>query len=51
MITGADLPLSSIHGFLDRRPSLLRSTVVFSFDVGGNGGSGSNRHRSGSERG
>jgi len=31
MITGADLPLTSIHGVLHRRPSLLRSTVVFSF--------------------
>jgi len=33
MITGADLPLTSIHGVLHRRPSLLRSTVVFSFFV------------------
>jgi len=24
MITGADLPLTSIHGVLHRRPSLLR---------------------------
>jgi len=37
MITGADLPLTSIHGVLHRRPSLLRSTVVFSFFVGGSG--------------
>ena len=37
MITGADLPLTSVHGVLHRRPSLLRSTVVFSFFVGGSG--------------
>ena len=36
MITRADLPLSSIDGVL-HRPSLLRSTVVFSFIVGGSG--------------
>ena len=45
MITGADLPLTSIHGVLHRRPSVLRSTVVFSFFGGGSGsdmcGSGS----------
>jgi len=29
MITEVDLPLTSIHGVLHRRPSLLRSTVVF----------------------
>jgi len=50
MITGADLPLSSIHGVLHRRPSLLRSMGVFSFIVGGSGicGSGSDRCWSGS---
>jgi len=31
MITGADLPLTSIHGVLHRRPSLLRSRVVSRF--------------------
>ena len=41
MITGADLPLTSIHGVLHRRPSLLRSTVVVSFFVGGSGSGGS----------
>jgi len=45
MITGGDLPLSSIHDIPYLRPSLLRSTVVFSFFVGG---SGSDRCRSGS---
>ena len=45
MITGADLPLTYIHGVLHRRPSLLRSTVVFSFF---DGGSGSARCGSGS---
>jgi len=29
MITGADLPLTGIHGVLHSRPRLLRSTVVF----------------------
>ena len=49
MITGADLPLTSIHVVLHRRTS-LRSTVVFSFFVGrsGSGGSGSDRCGSGS---
>jgi len=47
MIIGADLPLTSIHGVLHRRPSLLRSTVVFSFFVSG---SGSDRCASGSDR-
>ena len=42
MITGAELPLTGIHGVLDGRPSLLRSTVVFSFCVGGSGSSGRN---------
>jgi len=45
MITGVDLPLTSIHGVLRRRPSLLRSTVLFSLFVGG---SGSDRCGSGS---
>jgi len=43
MITGADLPLTSIHGVLHRRPSLLRSTAVFSFFVVGSGSGGSDR--------
>jgi len=49
MITGTDFPLTSIHGVLHKRPSLLRSTVVFSFFVGGSrsGGSGSDRCGSG----
>jgi len=37
MLTRAYLPLTSIRGVLHRRPSLLRSTVVFSFFVGGSG--------------
>jgi len=45
MITGVDLPLTSIHGVLHRRTSLLRSRVVFSVFVGG---SGSGRCGSGS---
>jgi len=48
MTTGVDLPLTSIHGVLHRKPSLLRSTVVFSFFVGGSGSGGS---ESGSESG
>jgi len=48
MITGADLPSTSIHGVLHRRPSLLRSTVVFSFFVGGSGSGGSGSNRCGS---
>ena len=48
MVTRADLPLTSIHGVLHRRRSLLRSTVVFSFFVGGSGSGGSDRCGSGS---
>jgi len=50
MITGAYLP--SIHGVLHRRPSLLRSMVVFSCFVGGRGnGSGSDKFGRGSGSG
>ena len=50
MITGADLPLTSIHGVLHR--SLLRSTVVSRFFGGsGSGGNGSGSDRCGSGSG
>ena len=51
MITGADLPLTSIHDVLNRRTSLLRSTVVFSLFLGGSGSGGSGSARCGSGSG